>query len=833
MFDLFVQVDYKTIEEMYSDGAPKSLIDPITHCIFCDPVVSPSSGNTYSKKTITDFGMRDPCSMEPIEKLIPNRSKQQEIEDYYKEKFKETLASLVDQPIDRNVNRIIELVAMVVNRSDLQVCLDGQRLLVELIQSSADFQLGSFKASLSASGLNLIGLLIEKQTATMLAQRLQISATGYSVPVPVSQPISFSHPVGVPPSIDSDNSDEDEEEYDFSDTESTTSTVSYTEDKTYVFVDKMPAKTSSKDVLAHFSKFRDSMTKRVMFIKGSNGTRARLTFTSSAVAFDAIELLNRSTFPNSSSRIVVKLWVNKRGKQSKETSPRKRTESQPLQGAAENAGKRTDVYVGNLPQTTTEEDIKSHFKKFKSRLRRVEVIKDPKTKAPKGFARVTFSSLEAAQAAVAQLNKSQLPQSQQRLVINIWKEKSDKQSKPSPEESAPPPDKKRGKTKKKEERESVPPNVARQQGEEPNPPSDKKRSRNKKKEDKDLPPSSETIQEGERWVGVQAKNVSVNITGDQLKTMLGNYGTIKQFIVTPAPEGKDVYKAIVYYSSKAEADEAIATLSEKKLAGETIYLDLLKESTSSPMKQTDAATETFGVYVGKIPKTLQKPELEQIFAKYGKISSIFLKPGNSFAYINYYNLDDAQAALDMNNREVHGSKLKVNMASKKPSTSDNPVHSLPAVPPSPVKVVETKPGSFTIQIKHLSSLTTKESLSMLAQTCGVLASPVHIINGNPRYAYVNYTTLEAANTALSKLNNQLVDGSRVQVKVKSKMEMSPPPQSSIPDPLTGASIVFGAPPAYSPPTMVPSTPYQFQPPLPPSLPNYPQPPLPTSTPSLR
>ena len=138
--------------------------------------------------------------------------------------------------------------------------------------------------------------------------------------------------------------------------------------------------------------------------------------------------------------------------------------------------------------------------------------------------------------------------------------------------------------------------------------------------------------------------------------MLEAYGNVKHYSITP---GNTHYAAEVFFSTKDEADDAISNLNGNHLAGNKILVRYL------PVSSEKTGIETFGVYVGKIPNPLQKPELEQIFSKYGKISSVHFNPDKKFAIVNYFKMEDAKAALDMNNREVYGSKLKVNMASKK------------------------------------------------------------------------------------------------------------------------------------------------------------------------
>ena len=814
---------FQTIEEMYADSAPPSLIDPITHCVFCKPVVSPSTGRTYSEQTVIDYGMKDPNSREPIDNLIPNRDKQEEIEKFYQDKFKETVGNVIDKSIDQNVEEIVELIAVVVDRSDLQVCLNGQRLLIELIQSSTDDQLGRFKAKLDLRGLGMVTKLVEKQNATILKGRLGIDISSLanamllpSQPVP---PLSFP-PVLYTTSTTSIHGSDDEEEYDFSDTESVTSSVSCADDKTYVFVDRMPPKTTVKGVKEHFVKFKDSIIGQVLLIKGSNGTKARLTFKTSESAFEAIELMNKSSFPNSSTPIVVKMWVDKRKQklEFKQSSPRKKNAPKSLVGEPVAT---VDVYVGNnLPPSVTENDIRKHFKKFEPHIQKLVLItvKDPKTKR---YAKVTFISLQAAQMAVEKLHNTQLPQSKYRLVVNIW-----------------------GKSKK--EADKVPTSPTKSIPEEDAKGTEKKsRQRRKQKgasEQVTMAPNQED-EPTEELVGLTIENVSVQISGDQLKQMLEGFGDVKRYSITSAPTGKTVYKAEVYFSSKEEADDTIGHLNGNQLAGEKISVQYIIPKPTKKM-----SVETFGVYVGKIPKALHKPEFEQIFAKYGKISSVYFNSDKNFGYVNYFSLEDANAALDMNNRDVHGSKLRVNRASKKTtetSAEPNLSHSLSVPPPTtvsestnfvslPIVPKESSPkesASFTVQIRNLSPRTTQEQLTKLVKCYGSLTCPVHLIKGDPPYAYVNYATSEAANAACTYLHDQQLDGKTIRVKLKEDKEAATPVSPSIP--LTTSAVppfITTATPQSYPPA-IPNIP--VQPHIPPPIASVPQYPLPSTTVRLR
>jgi RNA recognition motif-containing protein len=65
------------------------------------------------------------------------------------------------------------------------------------------------------------------------------------------------------------------------------------------------------------------------------------------------------------------------------------------------------LYIGNLPYSTTEEDLKRLFAKFKS-LVGVQLIVDRATDRSKGFAFVELSSDDEGRAAIEEFNESEL-----------------------------------------------------------------------------------------------------------------------------------------------------------------------------------------------------------------------------------------------------------------------------------------------------------------------------------------------------------------------------------------------------------------------------------------
>ncbi len=81
------------------------------------------------------------------------------------------------------------------------------------------------------------------------------------------------------------------------------------------------------------------------------------------------------------------------------------------------------------------------------------------------------------------------------------------------------------------------------------------------------------------------------------------------------------------------------------------------------------------IYVGNLSYETNEQDLEDLFKKFGDISSVKLikdrETGRSkgFAFIDFANPAQAQAAVKLDGEEVKGRTIKVNMAREKSSGS--------------------------------------------------------------------------------------------------------------------------------------------------------------------
>ena len=178
---------------------------------------------------------------------------------------------------------------------------------------------------------------------------------------------------------------------------------------------------------------------------------------------------------------------------------------------------------------------------------------------------------------------------------------------------------------------------------------------------------------------------------------------------------------------------------------------------------------TYGIKVSEISKDVTEHSLKLHFARFGTISSIFLKNSTPFnyAFVNYELFEDAKmAAMGMNGKRIGQNVLKVKLQGDDNAT----LTSQPFIQSKPF----IQSSKYTLKISNINPSTTQKRLSMLFKTDVSLKE----IPSKPNYAYANYDSEVDMKDAL-KLHDFLLDDFNIQVKLsRSSIDHSPTSQLS-------------------------------------------------------
>ena len=163
-------------------------------------------------------------------------------------------------------------------------------------------------------------------------------------------------------------------------------------------------------------------------------------------------------------------------------------------------------------------------------------------------------------------------------------------------------------------------------------------------------------------------------------------------------------------------------------------------------KTVHRPTITYGIKISEISKGVTVQHLRDHFARFGTISSIYLKNSSPFnhSFVNYEVFEDAKmATAAMNGKRIGRNALKVKLQGDDCSISQ-PIHS----------------KKYTLKISNINPRTTQKRLSMLFKMDVSLKE----VPDKPSYAYANYDSEIDVKDAL-KLHDFLLDDFNIQVKL--------------------------------------------------------------------
>ena len=294
---------------------------------------------------------------------------------------------------------------------------------------------------------------------------------------------------------------------------------------------------------------------------------------------------------------------------------------------------------------------------------------------------------------------------------------------------------------------------------------------------------------------MKVNHVSLSVKKHQLDILFGKHGLCEVHL--RHQYGQSEQYAFVNYASQEAARTAARELNGTTLSGGRLTVKVQGER---------SFVGEYTVKVENLSKETTQNLLEDLFGFFGNVEIASIKlntPANSpfnYAYVNYYNAEDAQKAVgEFNNTKIEGWTVKVKMHRSQSGTqlpfSASPVdhgwhsslsrqlhpsknhssygHSLSSPTDHrpltskftlPFEQRRLQPSSSSVKVSlqgHLMG----EDLEMIFSQFGTITSTPTIIPGNPNFAYVNFSSPDEAKAALC-MNWQLIKGVPVGVKLK-------------------------------------------------------------------
>jgi len=217
----------------------------------------------------------------------------------------------------------------------------------------------------------------------------------------------------------------------------------------------------------------------------------------------------------------------------------------------------------------------------------------------------------------------------------------------------------------------------------------------------------------------------------------------------------------VHYENEESAQQAISRVNGKMIAGKQVSVTVFKSK-----KERGGNQKQFtNVYVKNLPDDITKERLEEIFAKYGDITSSYLGhsntsklPSKPFGFVNFKNAEDASNALTvMHESEWEEQKLYVARAQKRDDRDKELRDHFEQLKVDRAK----KYAGVNLYVKNLGDEMDEARLRELFAKCGniinlkIMVDPA--TNKSRGFGFVCFSSTEEATKAVTDMNGRMVE----------------------------------------------------------------------------
>jgi len=166
------------------------------------------------------------------------------------------------------------------------------------------------------------------------------------------------------------------------------------------------------------------------------------------------------------------------------------------------------------------------------------------------------------------------------------------------------------------------------------------------------------------------KNLDKSVDNKALYDTFASFGGILSCKVSQDENGNSRGFGFVHYETQESAEEAIKTTNGKLIAGKKVFVGFFVGK-KERIALENASPKWTNIFVKNVPKTIDDDKFNELFSKFGKITSaVLMKEDNGsskgFGFINYDSHEEADAAIqELNGKEIEGLQLYVGRAQKK------------------------------------------------------------------------------------------------------------------------------------------------------------------------
>jgi polyadenylate-binding protein len=274
---------------------------------------------------------------------------------------------------------------------------------------------------------------------------------------------------------------------------------------------------------------------------------------------------------------------------------------------------------------------------------------------------------------------------------------------------------------------------------------------------------------------VFVKNLATSIDNKSLYDTFSMFGNILSCKVAQNAKKESLGYGFVHYESGESAEQAINMVNGKVISGQKVTVQPFR---SRKERGAPSSTTVFtNLYVKNLSEDITKEKLEEMFSKYGAVTSLMLpcdeedKP-KGFGFINYDEPEAAAAAVEeLNGQEVApGKKLFVGRAQKKEEREKALRERFEALKVERMK----KYDGVNLYVKNLGDEIDDERLREEFKAYGAITSTKIMSDSNGKtkgFGFVCFASPEEATKAVTEMNGRMLEGKPLYVALAQRKDV--------------------------------------------------------------
>ncbi|AMD22208.1 HGL132Cp [Eremothecium sinecaudum] len=275
---------------------------------------------------------------------------------------------------------------------------------------------------------------------------------------------------------------------------------------------------------------------------------------------------------------------------------------------------------------------------------------------------------------------------------------------------------------------------------------------------------------------IYIKNLHPAIDNKSLHETFSTFGNILSCKVATDENGGSRGFGFVHFENESDARDAIEAVNGMLMNDQEVYVAWHVSKKDRKSKLEEVKAKFTNIYIKNIDPETSHEEFEQLFAKYGKITSAVLERDSEgkprgFGFVNYEDHNAAAKAVDdLNETEFKGQTLYVGRAQKKYERLQELKKQYEAARLEKL----AKYQGVNLFVKNLDDTIDDEKLKEEFAPFGTITS-VKVMRdetGTSRgFGFVCFSTPEEATKAITEKNQQIVAGKPLYVAIAQRKEV--------------------------------------------------------------